>query len=59
MNAIEGLTFKTSLSKEQVVARHCYALTYEKEFVEEWESQLKAGMWYHDSEDEDNDLRIM
>jgi RNA-dependent RNA polymerase len=59
--AIDGLGvgFKTSLTKEQVVARHCYALTYEKEYVEEWESQLKVGQWYNDVEDEGDDLRIL
>jgi len=60
MNAIESLkaSFNGTLSKEQVVARHCYALTYEKEYVDQWESQLKAGHWAHDPEDENNDLRI-
>jgi RNA-dependent RNA polymerase len=55
--AVEGLNFKTSLSKEQVVARHCYALTFEKEYVEEWEAQLKAGQWYHEDDGEGDDLR--
>lgn len=61
LNAIDGLGvgFRTSLSKEQVVARHCYALTFEKEYVEEWESQLKAGQWYSEVEDEGDDLRIL
>ena len=29
----------------QVVARHAYALTYEREYVEQWEEQLGQGMW--------------
>lgn len=59
LKAVEGLNFKTSLSKEQVVARHCYALTFEKEYVEEWEAQLKAGRWYHENDDEGDELRIL
>jgi RNA-dependent RNA polymerase len=45
MAAVQDLKFKTSLTADQVVARHCYALTFEREFVEEWEEELKRGMW--------------
>jgi len=60
MRAVEesGVAFRTSLTKEQVVARHCYALTYEREYVQEWENQLKAGQWGHEIEEEDHDLKI-
>ena len=43
--AIQGITFKTRLNEMQVVARHAYAMTFEKEFVEQWEEQLSRGMW--------------
>ena len=45
MDAVKEITFKTKLSPAQVVARHCYAQTYEKKYVEEWEEQLRNGMW--------------
>ena len=43
--AIESITFRSRLTEMQVVARHAYALTFEKEYVEEWEEELKKGMW--------------
>lgn len=35
--ALEGIKLSTSLTPLQVVARHAYALTFEKEYVEDWE----------------------
>lgn len=60
MRAVEdlGVTFTTSLKKEQIVARHCYALTYERQYVEEWEKQIKAGRWAHEIDEDDHDLKI-
>lgn len=29
----------------QAIARHAYALTYEKEYVEQWEEQQQHGEW--------------
>ncbi len=28
-----------------MVARHAYALTFEKEYVQQWEDQLSKGLW--------------
>ncbi|GFZ50894.1 hypothetical protein JCM24511_08652 [Saitozyma sp. JCM 24511] len=43
--AIQHISFKSRLTPAQVVARHCYALTYEKEHVERWEEQQRHGEW--------------
>ena len=39
------VTLHSSLTEMQVVARHAYALTYEKEYVEDWDADVKAGKW--------------
>lgn len=57
--AVEGFRFQTTMTKEQVVARHCYALTYEREHVEEWERQMHQGEWGHEVDDEGHELRVM
>jgi len=43
--AIHGIIFTTRLTNMQMVARHAYALTFEREYVEQWEAQLSKGMW--------------
>lgn len=43
--AMAGITFTNRLSDMQVVARHAYALTFEREYVEQWEQQRGGGMW--------------
>lgn len=59
LEAVIGMTFRTSVPKEQVVARHCYALTFEKEHVEAWErSQVNEGHG-HEVDDEGHELRVM
>lgn len=61
LREVETINFKTSLTKEQVVARHCYALTFEREYVQEWERQQHDGLWgFHpDHDDEGHELRQM
>ena len=63
LKAVENINFKTSLTKEQVVARHCYALTFEREYVQEWERQQHEGLWGyqidHDHDEEGHELRQM
>jgi RNA-dependent RNA polymerase len=55
-----GVGFRTTLPKEQVVARHCYALAFEKEYVEDWDQPLRAGKWYHKLDEDDGDeLRLL
>ncbi|WVQ95053.1 hypothetical protein IAU59_002145 [Kwoniella sp. CBS 9459] len=56
MEAVANIEFKTRLTPAQLVARHAYALTYEKEYVEEWERQRIAGTW--DGYIPDNDLEV-
>ena len=57
--AVEGMTFRTSVPKEQVVARHCYALTFEREHVEAYErSQVNEG-YRHEVDDDGHELRVM
>ena len=41
--AIESITFTTRLTNMQVVARHAYALTFEREYVDQWEAQQSRG----------------
>jgi len=41
----------------QVVARHAYALTFEKEHVMEWERELSKGMWGGQGSEEELLLR--
>ncbi|WRT68501.1 uncharacterized protein IL334_005477 [Kwoniella shivajii] len=45
MEAIRNIEFRTRLTPAQMVARHCYALTFEQEHVEDWERQLSVGEW--------------
>lgn len=45
MAQFSGLTFTGALDPMQVMARHAYALTYEREHVEQWEAQRNKGMW--------------
>ncbi|EIW68226.1 hypothetical protein TREMEDRAFT_74213 [Tremella mesenterica DSM 1558] len=54
LNVIERANLKistTRLTPIQVIARHCYALTYEREYVMEWEEALKKG-----GDEEDGEL---
>lgn len=51
MNAVQGTTFRTRHSAAQVVARHCYALTYEREYVEAWEENQRQGFLEEEGED--------
>ncbi|WVR09517.1 hypothetical protein IAU60_006585 [Kwoniella sp. DSM 27419] len=53
MEVVANIEFKTRLTPLQVVARHCYALTFEKDYVEDWAGQLSAGEWYGQARDED------
>ncbi|WWC63397.1 uncharacterized protein I303_105997 [Kwoniella dejecticola CBS 10117] len=55
MEAISSIVFKTRLSPELLVARHAYALTYEKEYVQDWEKQLSAGEWHAEQRDDDEE----
>ncbi|KAK8854698.1 hypothetical protein IAR55_003437 [Kwoniella newhampshirensis] len=61
MAAVANVTFNTRLTPAQMVARHCYALTFEREHVEAWEEQVAHGDWHgaykQDEEDEHEDLR--
>ncbi|WWC90607.1 uncharacterized protein L201_005543 [Kwoniella dendrophila CBS 6074] len=60
MEAIANIEFRTKLTPEQMVARHCYALTYEKEYVEDWERQISSGQWHGNikqEDDQEEDLR--
>ena len=38
----------------QVAARHAYAMTYEKEYVQDWAKQLGEGQWGGRVEEEDD-----
>jgi RNA-dependent RNA polymerase len=55
MKAVQDITFRTRLTPEQVVARHCYALTYEKRYVEAWEEEQRRGFL----EEEGGDVEYM
>ncbi|WWD19157.1 hypothetical protein CI109_103615 [Kwoniella shandongensis] len=55
MAAVANVTFNTRLTPAQMVARHCYALTFEKEHVEAWEEQLTHGGWHGASNDIEDD----
>ncbi|WVQ80183.1 hypothetical protein IAT38_002288 [Cryptococcus sp. DSM 104549] len=57
MAAVRDITFRTKLSAAQVVARHCYALTYEEKYVKEWEEQLSRGEWHGQVAEEDEDYK--
>ncbi len=37
----------------QVVARHAYALTYEREYVQQWAEEQMAGQWGGDHVEDD------
>lgn len=61
LQAVSKFTFRTTMTPAQIVARHCYALTYQREYVEEWEQQQDEGEWggrrdgqeYNPEEEED------
>ncbi|WVW85521.1 hypothetical protein I302_107559 [Kwoniella bestiolae CBS 10118] len=55
MEAIANIEFRTKLTPAQMVARHCYALTYEKEYVQDWERQLSMGEWHAHVKEEDEE----
>jgi RNA-dependent RNA polymerase len=42
---IMNITFRSKLDDMQMVARHAYALTFEKEHVEKWEKEFMNGLW--------------
>ncbi|RXK35060.1 hypothetical protein M231_07680 [Tremella mesenterica] len=61
LNVIERANLKistTRLTPIQVIARHCYALTYEREYVMEWEEALKkgGGEWGEPVDEEDGEF---
>jgi RNA-dependent RNA polymerase len=56
MKAVQDFTFKTRLTPEQIVARHCYALTYEQKYVEAWEAEQKRGFM---EEEEGGEMEYM
>ncbi|WVF67576.1 hypothetical protein IAT40_002334 [Kwoniella sp. CBS 6097] len=56
MEVVANIEFKTRLTPAQLVARHAYSLTYEKDYVEEWERQRSAGAW--DGYGLDSDLEV-
>jgi len=45
LEAITGLSFSGTLDGMQVAARHAYAMTYQKEYVQDWAKQLSEGQW--------------
>lgn len=51
MKAVQDIKFHTRLTPAQIVARHCYAMTYEQKFVEEWEEDQKKGFIEVEGED--------
>lgn len=57
MEAAKEHRFNTRLTPEQVVARHCYALTYQREYVEEWEKEWAKGLWGGVVDPEGHELR--
>jgi len=38
----------------QVAARHAYAMTYEKDYVQDWVKQLSEGQWGGRVQEEDD-----
>lgn len=55
MEAMQGINFNTRLTSGQIVARHCYALTYEREQVLEWEESIMRGDWNAPAAGNDDD----
>lgn len=44
MKAVQSVTFKGRMTAAQRVARHCYALTYQREYVEEMQQQGRRNV---------------
>lgn len=42
--AMLNLNFRTTLPPLCLLARHAYALTFERKYVEEWEAEVQAEM---------------
>lgn len=55
--AVAGIAFAGTLNPMQVVARHAYALTFEKEHVVERAMELYRGMWGGHGPEEDEGLQ--
>ncbi|WWC93489.1 hypothetical protein V866_000324 [Kwoniella sp. B9012] len=56
MERIADIEFRTKLTPAQMVARHCYALTYEKEHVQDWERELSMGNYHATVKQEDEEV---
>ncbi|OCF75911.1 RNA-dependent RNA polymerase 1 [Kwoniella mangroviensis CBS 8886] len=56
MERIADIEFRTKLTPAQMVARHCYALTYEKQYVQDWEEQLSRGEYHAMVKQEDEEV---
>lgn len=52
--AISTLSFPGTLDGMQVAARHAYAMTYEKDYVQDWVKQLSEGQWGGRVQEEDD-----
>ncbi|ODN90833.1 RNA-dependent RNA polymerase 1 [Cryptococcus wingfieldii CBS 7118] len=52
---LRDFSFKTTLTPMQVVARHCYALTFEEKYVKQWEQQQQQGAWGGQKVDDDDE----
>ncbi|WVN86300.1 uncharacterized protein L203_101463 [Cryptococcus depauperatus CBS 7841] len=55
---IQDFSFKTTLSPMQVIARHCYALTFEETYVKQWEKQLSEGQWHGQQPEDEESGRL-
>ncbi|KAL0247338.1 hypothetical protein I308_104374 [Cryptococcus tetragattii IND107] len=55
---VNDFEFKTTLTPMQVVARHCYALTYEEVHVRQWEQALAEGKFGEKPEDDEDSERL-
>jgi RNA-dependent RNA polymerase len=47
------MSFVGRLTPIQVVARHAYALTFQKTWVEQWEEQMMKGLLGNHGDEED------
>jgi len=54
--AIANISFTGSLNEMQTVARHAYALTYEREYVLEWEAHSTQEAREHGADEEEKEV---
>ncbi|WVQ72941.1 hypothetical protein IAR50_002503 [Cryptococcus sp. DSM 104548] len=58
-NIARDFSFKAFFTPMTVIAHHCYALTFEKRYVTDWEQQQQQGYWRIEIVDDDEEKDML